>query len=103
MITLNQTSFQKVEFHNSKLMGLRFEDLDDFGLELEFEGCFLDYSTFIQMNLKNIGFKSCSLKEVDFTEADASNVLFKECDLVRAVFHRTDLTKADFTSAKNNH
>jgi uncharacterized protein YjbI with pentapeptide repeats len=101
MNTTKDTSFQNVEFIECRLIGIHFEDCSNFGLQISFDKCTLDYSTFNQMNLKKIDFKGCILYEVDFTESDCNDSTFEKCDLNRAIFSNTNLTGADFRSAYN--
>ena len=68
---------------------------------MNFEGCFMNLSSFYQLKLKGKSFNNCSLQEVDFTEADLSGSLFYNCDLKRAIFDRTILLKSDLKSATN--
>jgi len=97
---LPQTSFQQVAFKSCKLMGLRFADCKQLLLEMQFDACLLDFSTFYQLPLKATRFTDCSLKEADFGEADLSKTVFKNCDLQGALFERTKLDAADLTTAR---
>ncbi|WP_273565323.1 pentapeptide repeat-containing protein [Maribacter halichondriae] len=96
---LKHTIFNEVTFSHCKMMGLQFEDLNDFLIAFRFEHCTLNLSSFHQMQLKNMIFRDCKLVEIDFTEADLTNAIFEHCNLARAIFDQTNLEKADFTTS----
>lgn len=98
---INGTSFQETVFSNCKLMGLRFEDCNQFLFTVTFTDCFLNLSTFYKMKLKSTRFTNCSMHEVDFTEADLSAAELDSCNLLNAVFDNTILEKADLRTAIN--
>lgn len=98
---LNGTVLREVKFKDCKMLGLQFENCNDFGLSFSFENCQLNHSTFFQMNIKKTIFKNCQLREIDFSESNLSNVIFDNCDLAQAIFINTVLDKADFRTAYN--
>ena len=99
LVPLNQTVFRDVEFSHCKMLGLRFETCDRFGLSLSFDHCQLDHSSFYQLLIKKNVFRSTRLVEADFTESDLTEVLFDDCDLSGAVFNRSTLVKADLRTS----
>ncbi len=101
LAVLNKTQFQKVSFKSCKMLGLRFDTCDGFGLSLKFEGCFLNHSSFYELKLKSMLFKDCQLQEVDFVSCDLSNSVFDNCDLALAAFNETILEKVDFLTSYN--
>jgi uncharacterized protein YjbI with pentapeptide repeats len=96
---LTKTTLNGIYFVNCKLLGLHFEDCNEFLFSVSFENCLLDFSSFYKRSLKKTAFKQCSLQEVDFTDADLSAASFPHCNLTRAVFENTNLEKADFRTA----
>ncbi|WP_350289188.1 pentapeptide repeat-containing protein [uncultured Croceitalea sp.] len=98
---IKHTIFNDVLFKECKLIGLRFEDLNDSLLSVKFDNCQLDFASFFKLRLKNTVFNDCSLLEVDFTETDLTNSSFPNCNLEKAIFKSTILNKADLTSALN--
>lgn len=96
---LAHTIFKEVTFSHSKMIGLQFEDCNDFLLNFRFEYCTLDFSSFYGLNLKAQVFKDCKLIEVDFTETDLINANFGGSNLDRAIFSQSNLQNADFTRA----
>ncbi len=98
---LKRTAFKDVRFKDCKLLGLYFEDCNEFLFVVDFDKCVLDHSSFYQRQLKKTAFKNSSLREVDFTEADLSNALFANCDLASATFENTILEKVDFHTSYN--
>jgi fluoroquinolone resistance protein len=100
---LDQTAFREVKFVDCKLLGLHFEDCNDFLFAVTFENCDLSMSSFFQGKLKGTKFQHCNLYEVDFSEADLNEAIFDHSDLQRAIFKQSNLEKADFRKARNYH
>ncbi len=98
---VKSSAFKEVIFKNCKVIGVLFGECNPFLLNLRFEGCQLNLSSFYDLNLKNTTFKNCLMHEVDFTETVLVNASFDQCDLLNAHFERTDLQKADFRTAEN--
>lgn len=101
MAKLSKTALRDVKFKGCKMLGLHFQNCNEFLFEVYFENCTLDLSSFYQRILKKITFKDTSLHEVDFTEADLSAALFNNCDLLNAIFDNTILEKADLRTSYN--
>ena len=95
------TSFREVKFSGCKLLGLHFEDCNNFVLSATFDGCQLNLSTFYKLSLRNVTFKDCSLQEVDFSLSDMTSMIFEKCNLFGALFDNTILEKADFRTSYN--
>ncbi|MCX8210647.1 MAG: hypothetical protein ACJATN_001000 [Neolewinella sp.] len=98
---LHEVALQTVAFEGCKLLGLRFDDCQNFLFKVSFTGCNLELTTFHEWKMKGTEFKECVLRETDFTGADLQEASFDDCDLERAIFERTDLRRADFRSARN--
>lgn len=98
---LSKTAFRDVKFKGCKMLGLRFDSCDEFGLSLSFDGCQLNHSSFYKTKIKKTVFKNSALQETDFAEADLTSAVFDNCNLVQAVFDRTTLEKADFRNSYN--
>jgi fluoroquinolone resistance protein len=94
-----ETTLGNVIFKHCKLLGLRFETCNDFGLLLSFEHCKLDNASFYRTKLKKTVFKSSQIREVDFTETDLTGAVFDNCDLEKTVFENTMIEKADFRTS----
>lgn len=101
LAVLNQTALRSIQFVDSKLLGLRFDDCNTFGLSMRFDNCQLTHSSFYQRKMKHTLFKDSMLHEVDFTESDLSASIFDNCDLAGATFHRTLLQRCDFARSYN--
>ncbi len=101
MVNLNQTAFKDVKFTDSKMLGLRFDYCNKFGLSLSFENCILNHSSFYQVKIKKTQFRNTSLLEVDFTESDMTESVLDGCDLDRSTFYMTILEKADLRTSFN--
>ncbi len=95
------TIFKEVTFFHCKMMGLKLEQANDFLMDIMFNNCILNFSSFHAMDLKSQKFDTCKLIEVDFSEADLSNSVFADCYLDKAVFEKTNLENADLRRAKD--
>ena len=98
---ISHTQFNAVVFNHCKMMGLRFEEANNFLMNFTFNHCVLQLSSFAGLSLKKTHFLDCKLIEVDFTKADLTQSIFAKCDLHRATFQDTILEKVDFTTAYN--
>ena len=99
--TITKTGLKNVKFKDCKLLGLHFENCDQFLFEVDFENCFLNLSSFYKLKIKKTRFINSNLSEVDFTEADLTSSLFDNCELAGARFERTILEKADLRTSRN--
>lgn len=101
MARLAKTAFRGVQFKDSKMLGLHFENCNPIGLEVSFENCQLNHSSFYQVRLKKTRFKNAQLQEADLTECDLSECVLENCDLSGAAFENTNLEKTDLRSSFN--
>ena len=101
MSKINNTAFREVHFKNCKLLGLRFDECNQFLLAFRFTGCVLNFASFYKLKLKNAHFTDCKLEEVEFIEADLTKAVFNNCALERAVFDNSILDKVDFRTSFN--
>lgn len=100
-VQMAHTVFRDVLFKDCKMMGLRFDTADKFGLSFRFEDCILDHSSFYQTELKKTIFIRTQLKQADLTGCDLTEAVFDHCDLAGATFEHTVLEKADLRTAFN--
>lgn len=98
---VKNTAFQDVYFLECKVLGIKFNECNDFLLTLNFKKCQLNVSSFYQLKLIGIEFENCKLTEVDFTESNLTKVIFENCELSNAIFDNTILIKSDFRTAVN--
>lgn len=98
---LSQSSFQEVVFKNCKMLGLKFDECNQFNFAAAFEHCKLNYSSFYQMNLTRTRFNKSQLRGVDFIEANLKTTEINQCDLLDARFENTNLEKADLRNSFN--
>ncbi|HSI76092.1 MAG TPA: pentapeptide repeat-containing protein [Lunatimonas sp.] len=101
MVKIAKASFQEVTFSDCKMLGMRWDSCNPFGLSLGFSNCILSHTSFYKLKIKNTHFVSCQLQEVDFTDAELNSASFDCCDLKGAVFSGTNLERADFRTALN--
>ena len=83
------------------MLGLRFDDCNEFGLSFSFERCQMNHCSFYATKIRGTVFKNSQLQECDFTECDLSGATFECCDLRGAIFDRSILEKADFRTARD--
>jgi len=80
---------------------LRFDSLNQFNLELDFQECILNHSSFFGCNIKGTNFSNCKLIDVDFENTNLTNSIFVGSDLNGAQFINSNLEKADFRECQN--
>jgi len=98
---LDNTAFKDVVFKECKLLGLHFQDCDQFLFSASFDNCAMNISSFVNMKLKKMRFSKSILTEADFTGADLSGAVFDKCDLGAAIFQHTIMENADFSTSFN--
>ncbi len=101
MAKLDRATLNDVAFKNCKLLGVNFRDCQDFLFSVKFEGCLLDYASFMDKKMPKTKFANCAMKEVNFTNTNLQGAKFDDCDLLMAKFERTDLSAADLSTAYN--
>lgn len=98
---LSNTTFREIKFKDCKMLGLRFDTCNEFGLSFLFDCCQLNHSSFYRTKIRKTLFRNSQLEETDFAEADLTGAVFENCNLTLASFDRTILEKADFRTAYN--
>jgi len=98
-VKLGNTSLRKVDFIESKVVGVIFSEVNSFLLGLSFKDSVLNYSSFYQLPMKFTNFTDCKMNEVDFSECDLSSAVFRNCELHLAVFNFTKLENADLRTS----
>jgi uncharacterized protein YjbI with pentapeptide repeats len=98
---IKHSLFREVSFVRCKMLGLRFEDCNDFLLSLQFQECSLDFSSFYNTPLQGTSFNSCRLVQTDFTGTDLREASFTNCNMEGGRFDASNLQGADFRSAFN--
>jgi len=101
MTKLSGSSLRDVTFKQCKLLGVNFSECEDFLFSVQFEGCILDYASFMKKKMTKTKFIHSSLKQVVFSQANLANSVFDHTDLADAVFNGTELKEADFRTADN--
>ncbi len=100
-VTLSNTGLKEVIFNSCKILGVHFEQCNTFLLNMEFNNCLLNLSSFYRLELAGINITDCELKEADFTGTDLSGSTIKGCDLNGTTFENTILEKADLRESYN--
>ncbi len=101
MVNLAKATLRDITFRDCKMLGIRFDNVNQFGLGIAVENCTLNHSSFYQAKLKKTVFRNTSLQEVDFAAAELADAVFDNCDLAFATFDNTNLERADFRTAVN--
>ena len=101
LVKLIKTTLRDVKFQNCKMLGLHFEDCNEFALTFKFDSCTLDHSSFYKTRIIKTIFKDSRLTEVDFSECELTDSAFLNCDLSGAIFDSTNLEKVDFLTSYN--
>jgi fluoroquinolone resistance protein len=101
MIALDGSTLNDVAFVNCKMLGVIFSKSLSFLFSVKFEGCILDYSSFMGRKMLKTQFHKSSLKEVTFSQANLTGSSFDGTNLEGAIFNRTDLTAVNFVNAYN--
>ena len=100
-IDLRATTFNNIQFKNSKIMWMKFVDLSHFLSNFNFTDCNISLSSFYWMNLKNTDFNDCEIKEIDFNNTNLENVNFNYCDLEKSIFANCNMKKTSFIGSYN--
>ncbi len=97
----NGNMLQNVVFKDCKLTGTNFTGARDFGLELHFIQCILDYSSFDRKKLGQGTITGCRAQGANFTQADLSKCRLADNDFLDAVFDGTNLSGTDLSTCRN--
>ncbi|WP_461451044.1 pentapeptide repeat-containing protein [Mucilaginibacter sp.] len=101
MITLDGSTLNDVTFTNCKMLGINFTNASSFLFSVKFDGCILDYSSFMGRKMLKTPFIKSSLKEVTFSQANLAGSSFDGSNLMDTVFNRTNLSAVNFVTAYN--
>ncbi|MBB3188366.1 pentapeptide repeat-containing protein [Microbacter margulisiae] len=101
LVNTKSAALRNARFVNCKLLGVKFDDCNEFLFSASFENCILKFSSFHKMKLKQTHFRSCNLQEVDMSEADLTGSVFDTCDLNKTLFDYTNVEKVDFRTSYN--
>ncbi|WP_125719453.1 pentapeptide repeat-containing protein [Flavobacterium ustbae] len=101
MTSLAETSLKNVTFKNCKLLGIAFNECDDFLFQVHFDECVLDYALFSNKKMPKTQFINSSVREVTFIGTNLTNSVFDNCNLDGAIFNETQLAGVDFRTAYN--
>jgi len=102
LVRLPRSSFRGVRFVDCRVQGVDWTDAATaLGIELTFERCILDGSSFMGMELEGLEIVECRAREVSFAGAVLRGARFPGTDLEGARFQGTDLRDVDFSDAAN--
>ena len=66
-MAIQRAAFHDVKFTGTKLMGVNWSQAAP-PLHVEFDECVLSYSSFVEMKLVKVPFRSCILRETNFID-----------------------------------
>lgn len=98
---LNMIAIKSCLFKDSKMMGLKFQDINTFIFQAKFEKCQLDYSSFTGLKCEGFQFTDYKMHGVDFSGTNLEEAIIANCDLQEALFENTNLKKTDLTYSYN--
>ena len=101
LVKMLDTAMHDVKLKSCKILGVHFEDCNDFSFSVHFNNCQLNLSSFYKCMLKNSSFIKSNLSEVDFTDTDLTLLVFTDCDFNAAMFENTNLFKSDLRTSFN--
>jgi uncharacterized protein YjbI with pentapeptide repeats len=101
MTSLAGTSLKNITFKNCKLLGIAFNECDDFLFQVYFEECSLDYAAFSNKKMPKTKFINSSLRDTAFIGVNLTSSVFDNCNLEGAIFNETQLAGVDFRTAYN--
>lgn len=99
-ISIKHSVFDDVLFEESKLTGIQWADIG-MPFDVKFRQCSLNYSSFINVDLKGTEILHCAVKEADFSEANLSRADCRYSDFSGTRFVNTNLEYADLSNASN--
>ena len=99
-ILIKHSVFDGVLFEESKLTGIQWADAG-IPLDVKFRHCFLNYCSFIGVDLRGTEMTNCIMKEADFSETNLSKSNCRYSDFSGARFANTNLEYTDFSYASN--
>ena len=80
MTSLFGTNLKNVSFKNCKLLGIAFNECDDFLFQVCFEESTLDYAIFSNKKMPKTKFINCSVREVTFIGTNLTSSVFDNCN-----------------------
>lgn len=98
---IKNTTFNDVHFQECSVSHLDFGKCNPFGFHVDFQNCQLDYSIFLNRNLKKTTFSDCTLREAHFLTCDLTGSIFKSCNLELAKFAGCTLSQVNFATSFN--
>ncbi len=100
-IQVNNTKFQNCTIRDSIVMGLDFSAMSRILLSINFIGCNLGHTQFLDLDLRKFTFEQCRFPDTMFVNCDMTGLILDGADLESTLFENCILKKCDFTTAKN--
>ena len=100
-VGLSRTGFHGVEFKDYKLIGVNFNDANEFGFDVGFENSIVDACSFDGLSFEGKTFNHVRFLNNDFVCVNFAHSLFLDCDFKNSTFERSNLGKCDFRTSVN--
>jgi len=108
LMKVDSSTFTNTLFEDSKVIGVNWVkaswgkmEIHQLLKSIDFIGCVLNYSTFMELSLEKMILSKCIVKEVDFSETNLKQANCTFSDFSNSHFRHTNLSEADFTGATN--
>lgn len=101
MMKVRATTLNNVVFKDCKILGVNFNECQEFLFSVGFESCVLNYAIFDTRKMPKTKFIASSLIDASFFQVNLAGSSFKGSDLTGSQFNSCDLTDANFVSAYN--
>jgi fluoroquinolone resistance protein len=108
LVKVDNSMFTNTLYEDSKVIGVNWvkaswgkTEIHQLLKSIDFIGCVLNYSTFMELNLEKMILSKCIVKEVDFSETNLKQAKCTFSDFSGSHFRHTNLSEADFTGATN--
>ena len=100
-IKVEEATFNGINFINSKLMWIKFNELKKLLLNFSLLDCNINLCCFNWLNLKNMSFEGSNVLESDFYNTKLEWVNFTYCNMKESILENTNLKKTNFNWAIN--
>jgi fluoroquinolone resistance protein len=104
LIDVTDASFRDVRFEECKALGVNWSfaaNLPTEPLGLDFDGCVLDFSSFMGVDFSGRSIRHCTVHDAVFSRTMLRGADCSGTDFAGSSFKRCDMSEADFRGAKN--
>jgi len=98
---LENSTLDKVDFINSKIMWVKFSELNEYISEMNFLECNLSMCCFYWMKIRNTNFMDSEVIDCNFTRTNLSDSNLSNSNFDKTIFSETNLKNVDFRWSNN--